>query len=159
MDPLWTRGLANSVSSQADFHLARDVRGANVGGVQGMCSDIKCTSCAKLCIMCVFLLHDIVFYITFAAPTSTLPTSPLRQDAASDRPPDARAGSASGVAGAPGRGGAGARLRAAPGRPRTGARYLFLLCARAINQSSTQLSLILIDLLLDELIFYSELHK
>ena len=52
--------------------LARDVGGVNVGGVKGMFVGIKWMSCTTLFITCVFMLSNIVFHITFVAPSSTL---------------------------------------------------------------------------------------
>ena len=40
---------------------------------------IKHISCINLCITCVVLSQNMVCYITFAAPASTLPTSLLKQ--------------------------------------------------------------------------------
>ena len=45
------------------IYLARDVGGVNVNGVKGVPFDIKCTSCAKLCITCAFMLQNMVPYI------------------------------------------------------------------------------------------------
>ena len=69
----------------SDSQLARDVGGVNVRGVKGMLFGIKRMYCTKLCVTCVFPLQDTVFYITFAAPTSTLPTSLLKQGSVSGR--------------------------------------------------------------------------
>ena len=79
-------GCATGSTTDSTTQPARDVGGANVGGVNvGMFFDIKCVSCTKICVTRVFLLLNTVFYITFAAPASTLPTSLWRQTTAATR--------------------------------------------------------------------------
>ena len=50
-----------------------------MGRVKGMLVYKKCMYCTNICITRAFMLLNMVCYITFAVPTSTLPTSLLKQ--------------------------------------------------------------------------------
>ena len=63
-----------------ETQLARDVGRLNVGRVKDMLFDITCLSYPQLCITCVFPLQHMLRYVTFGAPTFTLPISLLKRD-------------------------------------------------------------------------------